>query len=81
MCRGKTDTLAATGIVYLDQANYIEIIEYYEKVAISTDPDIETYLKQLLSFIDSLERSDTVIRATLRLFQISVFNSGVIDNE
>jgi tetratricopeptide (TPR) repeat protein len=45
-----TYTLAAKCVVYLDQANYTEIIKYYDK-AISIDPNIETYLKLLLLFL------------------------------
>jgi hypothetical protein len=49
--------------------------------AISIDPHIETYLKILLLFYRLLKRSDTIIRVALCLFQILVFNSGVINNE
>jgi tetratricopeptide (TPR) repeat protein len=45
-----TDMLAAKGVVYLDQANYTEIIKYYDK-AIMIDPNIETYLKLILLFL------------------------------
>ena len=50
---GDIDTLATTGVVYLDQANYREIIKYYDK-AIWIDPNMDTYLKQRF-FIDSLK--------------------------
>jgi hypothetical protein len=71
---------AKGGGIYLDQSNYTENIKYYY-MAILIDPNIETYWNNSSLFIGSLKISDTIIRVTLCLFQILVFNSGVINNE